>query len=399
MILQDSLGLMFSAVRAHPMRSSLTALGIAIGITAVMLLTAIGEGLHRYVVDEFTQFGTNLIAINPGKTSTMGVSVGVFGITRPLSLDDSEALRRIPGVRAVVPIIQGNAQVEASRRRRRTEVLGVGPDAPAVWRLGVGMGRFLPPDDPRAARPFAVLGAALREELFGSANPLGETLRIGQNRFRVIGVMASKGKILGFDIDNAIYIPAARALELFNREGLMEVNVLYAAGMPVERIEGAIRRLLVQRHGREDFTLTSQTQMLAVLDDILGVLTGAVAALGSISLLVGGVGIFTIMTIAITERTAEIGLLRALGGGRRQILWLFLGEAVVLAVIGGAAGLAAGSGLAWLLGALIPALPIHVSGFYAVLSVSVAVAIGLLAGVLPAQRAARLDPIEALRAE
>ncbi len=399
MKLRDGLWLVAGSVRAQPLRSGLTAVGIAVGIAAVVLLTAIGEGIHRYVLNEFTQFGTNLIAIAPGKTSTFGVSVGVFGSVRPLSLDDSEALRRIPGVLGVVPVVQGNAQVEAGRRSRRAEVLGVGPDAPTVWRVGVAAGRSLPPDDPRAARPFAILGAELRKELFGSANPLGRTVRIGQMRFRIIGVMEPKGQVLGFDLDSVIYIPAARALELFNREGLMEVDVLYAPEVSTATIERGIRRLLMQRHGREDFTITSQEQMLDVLGDILGVLTGAVAALGGISLLVGGVGILTIMTIAITERTAEIGLLRAIGSARRQILLLFLGEAVLLASVGGVTGLVVGGGLAWLLGVLVPALPVHVSTFYALLSLGIAALIGLLAGVLPARRAAHLDPIEALRAE
>ena len=399
MVFRDGLWLVSGAVRAQPLRSGLTALGIAVGIGAVMLLTAIGEGIQRYVLSEFTQFGTHLIVVTPGKTSTFGASVGIFGTVRPLSLDDSEALRRIPGVLAVAPVMQGNAQVEAGRRSRRTEVLGVGADAPRVWQLKVAAGRALPADDPRAPRPFAILGAGLRKELFGSENPLGRSVRIAQIRFRVIGVMEAKGQVLGFDMDNAIYIPAARALELFNREGLMEIDLLYAPEIPVQRIEAGVRRILMKRHGREDFSIVNQTQMLDVLGGILGVLTGAVAALGGISLLVGGVGILTIMTIAVTERTAEIGLLRALGGARRQILLLFLGEAVLLACVGGGLGLAVGAGLAWLLGLLIPALPIHVSLFYALLSLGLAALIGLAAGVLPAHHAAGLDPIEALRAE
>lgn len=401
MRLNDSLRLVIGTLRAQPLRAGLTVLGIAVGIAAVVLLTAIGAGVQHYVIREFTQFGTNIIAVAPGRKSTLGVAIGAFGIVRPLSLDDSEALRQVPQVLGVAPVIRGNARVEAEagRRNRRTEILGIGPEAPIVWNLTVAAGRSLPPDDPRAARPLAILGATLRQELFGSTNPLGQIVRIGQHRFRIIGVLGEKGQVLDFDMDNALYVPAARALELFNREGLMEINIRYAQDAPVARVMANLRRVLIERHGREDFTLTDQDQMLAVLNRILGVLTAAVAALGSLSLLVGGVGILTIMTIAVSERTAEIGLLRALGGSRRQILGLFLGEAVVLAGIGGLTGLALGGGLAWLLAILLPALPVRVSLFYVLLALGLSAAIGLLAGVLPARHAARLDPVEALRAE
>ena len=219
MQLNDFINLSFSAVRARRMRSALTALGIAVGIAAVVLLTSMGEGLHRYVLAEFSQFGTNIIAINPGKITTTGFSGAMVSNVRPLSLDDSEALRRIPQVIASVPVIQGNAAVEAGTRQRRTMVLGVGPDLPRVWLFGLSAGRFLPDDDPRTARAFVVLGSKVKQELFGDEIPLGEIVRIGGFRFRVIGIMESKGQLLGFDLDDAVYIPAARSMELFNREG------------------------------------------------------------------------------------------------------------------------------------------------------------------------------------
>ena len=261
------------------------------------------------------------------------------------------------------------------------------------------MGRFLPPDDPESARAFAVLGAKLRAELFGNRNPLGEYVRIGGARFRVIGVMEPKGQVLGFDLDDAVYLPIGRALEMFNRESLMEVDILYAPGAQAQTIAERIRQLLAVRHGEEDFTITTQEQMLDTLGNILAILTLAIGALGGISLVVGGVGVLTIMTIAVNERTHEIGLLRALGAGRRQILLLFLGEATALAALGGLAGLALGIGGAGLIAVAVPNLPTHVSLFYVVVAELVAVAIGLLAGVAPARRASRLDPVDALRAE
>jgi putative ABC transport system permease protein len=396
---RDLIRLTTSAVTAHRTRSLLTALGIAVGIAAVVLLTAIGEGVQRFVLQEFTQFGTNLIAVTPGKTETFGVSGAVVSSVRPLSLDDAETLQRLPQVRAVVPFVQGNAAVEGGGRTRRTTVFGTGAAVPEVWQIQPALGKFLPDDEPRRARAFAVLGSKLHAELFGAASPLGERIRVGGETYRVIGVMAPKGQMLGFDLDDTVYIPIVRAMAMFDRESLMEIDLLYAAGADADAVSQRIKERLLARHGSEDFTITTQDQMLEVLGSVLDILTLAVGALGGISLLVGGVGILTIMTIAVTERTAEIGLLRALGASRRQVLGLFLGEAVLLAAAGGLVGLAVGAGGAWLLGAAIPALPTHTAWDYALLALAVAAAIGLLAGVAPALRAAHLDPVEALRGE
>ncbi|MDW7711613.1 MAG: ABC transporter permease [Deferrisomatales bacterium] len=395
----DFVRLTAGAARSQPLRSFLTGLGIAVGIASVVLLTSIGEGVQRFVLAEFTQFGTNLVSVNPGRATTFGASVGIFGTVRPLTLADAEALRRVPHVRAVVPVVQGNAEVQGGGRRRRVTVYGVGPSFPEVFAFGVASGTFLPADDPEAPRAFAVLGSRLRGELFGAENPLGRTVRVGGSRYRVVGAMESKGQVLGFDLDDTVYLPAARALELFNRDSLMEVDLLYAEGAPVEEVVAGVRRILTARHGREDFTITTQQQMLDVLGGVLGVLTFAVGALGAISLLVGGIGILTIMTIAVAERTGEVGLLRALGARRGQVLGLFLGEAAVLGAAGGLAGLVLGAGGARLLHLAVPALPVYTSWPIALLAVGVAVSVGLTAGVLPALRAAQLDPVEALRAE
>ncbi len=399
MQLRDLLQLTGSAILAHRLRSVLTGLGIAVGIAAVVLLTAIGEGVQRFVLQEFTQFGTNLIAVSPGKTQTFGVSGAMFSNVRPLSLDDADALRRLSAVEAVVPFVQGNAEVEAAGRTRRTSVFGTGAEVPRVWQIDPALGRFLPDDEPRRARAFAVLGSKLRSELFGNRSPLGERIRVGGETYRIIGSMQSKGQMLGFDLDDTVYIPIARAMAMFDRESLMEVDVLYRAGSDAAELAESIKRQLLTRHGGEDFTIVTQDQMLEVLGSVLEVLTLAIAALGAISLLVGGIGILTIMTISVNERTAEVGLLRALGAGRRQVVGLFLGEAIVLAASGGIVGLGIGAGGAWLLGVLVPGLPTHVAWGYAGLALIVAVVIGLLAGVTPALRAAALDPVTALRDE
>ena len=396
----DSIHLALRAITAHRQRSFLTLLGIAVGIAAVILLTSIGEGIHRFVLSEFTQFGTNLVSIAPGKVKTSGPApTGIPTSVRPLTLDDARALRRLPHITAMSATVWGNTEVKGNGRLRRTTVSGVTSEMLKVYSIKVRSGQFLPPEDTENARAFVVLGAKLKSELFGSENALGARLTVGNLQFRVIGVLEAKGQFLGIDLDDAAYIPIARSLELYNRDGLMQIELSYAEGMPVSRISAAIVDTLKARHGREDFTITTQEDMLRTLSNILDVLTMAVGALGSISLLVGGVGIVTIMTIAVTERTSEIGLLVALGAPRRTILGLFLGEAVVLSALGGAVGLALGFGLAQMLHLLVPALPVHTPISFVLFAELVAVVIGLLAGVLPARRAARLDPVDALRAE
>ncbi|MGB5297440.1 MAG: ABC transporter permease [Thiogranum sp.] len=399
MYMRDFIHLAGTSLVAHRLRTVLTSLGIGVGIAAVVLLTSIGEGVHRYVLSEFTQFGTTLVGINPGRTTTHGTSMGVFGSERPLSIEDAEALKQLSFVEAVVPFVQGNAEVEAGNRRRRTTIYGAGPQMPEALRMRVNSGAFLPDDDPTAPRALAVLGSKLRQELFAYRNPLGKRITIAGNRYRIIGVMEPKGQVLGFDLDDTVYIPAARALELFNRDTLFEIDVMYRSNVRVDRVVDGIRRTLMARHGREDFTITTQEQMLDVLGSILNVLTFAVAAIGGISLLVGAIGIVTIMTIAVNERTSEIGLIRALGARQSQILGLFLGEATVLAAIGGLAGLAMGLGVASLLRLVLPELPVHTPWIYVVLAEVLAVVLGIISGILPARRAARLDPVEALRDE
>ena len=374
-------------------------LGIAVGIAAVVLLTSIGQGVQRFVLTEFTQFGTNLIAITPGKTQTFGVSGGAISNVRPLSLDDAYALARLSAVSAAVPVLQGNAEAESRQRTRRTMVLGVGAHMPAVWSMKVASGRFLPSDNLDTPRSFAVLGARLKQELFGDANALGQRLRVGGDRYRVIGVMESKGQFLGFDLDDVVYVPAAKAMELFDRDSLMEIDLIYRGGVSVESVLTSVTRLLKERHGSEDFTIVTQQQMLDVLGSVLDVLTFAVAALGGISLFVGGVGILTIMTISVRERTPEVGLLRAIGARRRDVLWLFLVEALLLAAIGGAAGVVLALVIVAAIALFVPSLPVAPSIEYIFLAIGVSVLIGLVAGVYPSRNAAKLQPLEALRAE
>jgi putative ABC transport system permease protein len=396
---RDFVRLVAQSVIAHRLRSTLTALGIGIGVTAVVLLTSIGEGLNTYMVEQFTQFGTTTLGIQPGKSSTFGIAPGVLNSVRPLSLADAEALERAPHVLSSVPLVTGSASVEARGFERNVTVYAVGPDFDKTFKFDVAIGTFLPHDELERARNVAVLGSKLHAELYGGDNPLGDRIRIGGERYRVVGVMESKGEMVGIDLDDTVYIPAARGLEMFNRPGLIEIDVLYAENVSVDEVVDGIKRILMARHGAEDFTIVTQQQMLDVLGSIVDVLTLGVAALGGISLLVGGVGIFTIMTIAVRERTQEIGLLRAIGARRSRIAQLFVGEAMLLSAIGGVSGLLLGFAIVGFVRIALPAIPATLSPLYVVLALVIAVAIGLIAGVLPARSAARLEPLDALRAE
>lgn len=332
MILEDVLHHAWTAVRGHGQRSILTMLGISIAIASVILLTSIGEGTRRYILDEFTQFGTNLIAVNPGHSETTGMP-GIGGTTHPLTIADCEAIDRLPGVRTVVPVSMGTAEVQFGSRTRHVVIYGVTADAPGAWQMAVRVGRFLPDADTRHGAALTVLGPTLKRELFGERNALGEHVRIAGQRFFVVGLMESKGQFLGFDIDDAAYIPVSLAMPLFNRDDLDEIDVLVSNASVIDSTAARMERLLIDRHGgEEDFTVTTQTGMLDTLDRIIRMVSLAVAGIGGISLLVGAIGILTMMWITVSERTGEIGLSKALGATPRQILWLYLGEAAVLSM-------------------------------------------------------------------
>lgn len=388
------------AIVAHRLRSGLSMLGIAIGVASVILLTSIGEGTRLYMVGQFTQFGTNVLAINPGRAETIGIPGALGGTTRKLTIDDSEALTRIPGVERVVPMVFGTGRVEADGRGRSVFIYGVTPDVPEVWQWGVRIGSFWPHGDPRRSVSQAVLGPKLKNELFGSRNALGEFVRIGGTRFRVVGIMEPKGQFLGFDLDDSAYIPIAAAMRIFNMDELTEIDLTFSHARMLEGVEASVRRVLTDRHeGREDFTVTSQAAMLDVFDNIMKIITMAVGAIGGVSLLVGAIGILTMMWIAVSERQNEIGLLRSVGATRRQVQLVFLVEAATLATLGGLIGLALGWSICALIRLALPGLPVHTPLMFVVLAITVSLVVGLLAGVTPARKAALLDPIEALRAE
>jgi putative ABC transport system permease protein len=400
MSLRDLSLLAWQAIWFHRQRSILTMLGILIGIASVILLTSIGEGARVYILTQFTQFGTTLVGISPGRIETTGLP-GALGTTiHPLTLADAAALERIRGVDRVLPSVVGTAPVEQAGKTRNTFIYGVTAAAPDVLRMRVRGGRFLPASDPDQTAPVAVLGPKLKRELFGDENCLGRHVRISGERFMVIGLMEPKGQFLGFDIDDSVYIPVASARQLFNREALHEIDVLIANASMIDPVVKRIKEVLIERHGHEeDFTVTTQTGMLETLDRIIRIVSMAVGGIGAISLLVGSIGILTIMWISVNERTSEIGLARALGATSGQILTLFLCEAALLSTFGGILGVVTGLGIAHALHLYVPALPVQTPVEYVFLSLVVSLLVGLASGLLPARKASVLDPVVALAAE
>lgn len=398
MRISDTLSWVQKSIMSQKLRAGLAIAGFATGMAAVVLMNSIGESLRMYVLAEFTQFGSNIISFTPGKTETFGVG-GLLKTVRPLTLSDGEYLSKQKHVEFVVPVIVGTAKVKAHNRARYTDIIGVNSYAIDAWRLAIAQGKFLPDDEAASPRSFAVLGAKLKRELFGNSTALGQNIHLGSQRFKVIGVLAEKGQFMGTDLDDIVYIPAAKALQLFNRDSLMELDVFYQSGLSANQIVAQLKPKMVNRHGMEDFTIITQDDMLASLDKILFIIKMAGTGLGMISLLVGSVGIATIMAITVTERTSEIGLLRALGFSQKQVRHLFLTEAVFLALISGLVGYLIVFVLLLVAKLLLPNVPIVLNIYVLFGSLFVSAFIGLIAGIYPAQTAAKLTPIDALRAE
>ena len=387
------------SVVSQKMRSFLTSLGIAIGVVCVIFLTGLGQGLQTFIISQFTQFGSNIISISPGKTETMGMPLGIFGTVKPLTFEDAEALERLPVIDVAVPVSGGSGEIEYGERMRRSMVVGTGADYDVIVDAKDMLGEYLPHDNPKSPRSLAVLGPKMRDELFGDANPLGELVRINSERFRVIGVLPPKGDFLGIDLDDAIYIPMAKFQSMFNVNNFQEIDVVHYERYATEEAVASIKRLIIDRHGSEDVTIHTQANMLETLEDIMKWLKFTVAAFGGISLLVGGVGIFTIMTVAVNERTSEIGVLRAVGASRKKIRDVFLLESIFLAILGALLGLSIGFSAVYIALIFYPDMPIAIAWDYIVYAVFISLAIGLIAGFLPARAAAQLDPVEALRTD
>jgi len=398
MKVSDTVQFSIRASSGYPGRTLLMLLAMSIGVSSVILLTALGEGARGYVREQFMSLGTHLLIVLPGRTETTGGAPPIIGSTpRDLTLADALSLTRSSAIRQVSPIVVGSAPISWEQRQREVMILGSTPSLFAVRQLSMTQGRFLPKGDPSRGMGVCVIGYKLKEEMFGNNSALGQWIRIGDRRFRVIGILAKKGQSLGMDMADIAVIPVASAQMLFNTSALFRVLVQAESREAIPRAAKAIRNIIKERHnGEDDITIITQDSVLSTSDRILKTLTLTVAGIATISLVVAGILIMNVMLIAVSQRTSEIGLLKAIGATERQIRSLFLSEATFLSLIGAAIGWFLAYLGAWGLSRLFPSFPIAVPAWATGAAMAIAVATGLVFGVMPAKRAAQQDPVIAL---
>lgn len=402
MDVREAFALALEMLAANRVRTALTMLGVVIGVAAIILLVSLGEGATAYITRELTGLGTNLLIITPGKTQTSGgFHPPIAGAVRKLTYEDAVALRRRATLLTdAVPVVLGTGKIRYQGASRDTNVIGVTPEFQRVRNLYVEIGQFVSEEDVEGRRRVVVLGRTVKRELFGEENPLGQFVTLADSRYRVIGIMERKGVSLGFDIDDLVFIPVKSAQDLFDTDRLFEILASVRSPDEIDRATQQVKDILIRRHGnREDFTLTSQGAILSAFTTILKILTAVLGGIAGISLLVGGIGIMNIMLVSVRERTREIGIRKAVGARRRDILGQFLLESVVMSSLGGGLGIAVGVGGAKTLSLFFTYLPTQVSPWAVLMAFGFSAAVGIFFGVYPARRAALLDPIQALRYE
>jgi putative ABC transport system permease protein len=389
----------WQALKGYHTRTLLMLLAMSIGVASVMMLTALGEGARRYVRGEFASLGTNLVIVLPGRSETAGVGFGtMMGVTpRDLTLDDARALIRNPDVARIAPINVGAAEISWQNRKREISVLGSTSELLKIRHWSMLRGSFLPDADWDRASPVCVIGKKVRDEIFGAHNAMGQWIRLGDFRYRVIGILASEGRSIGIDVEELVVIPVASAQALFNVPSLFRILIEVKTRDGIDGVIEFTKSTIRQRHqGEEDVTVITQDAVLETFDRILGALTYAVGGIAAISLAVAGILIMNVMLVAVSQRTAEIGLLKALGASRKQIIKLVLSEALLLSAIGGVIGLLIGQTGSWGVREALPDLQAYPPAWAMVASFLVAIITGAVFSFLPATRAAKLDPVLAL---
>lgn len=378
-------------------RTGLMILAMSIGVAAVVVLTALGEGARLYVVNQFSSLGTNLVLVFPGRTETAGVNPGMLlgQIPRELTMDDAQALLRSRAITRIAPLTVGSSQISNGPLNRDVIVLGSTADLLEVRHMNLALGQFLPAV--HTGESVCVLGAKIRRELFGKEPAIGAWVKLGDRRFRVIGVMASQGESMGFNTDEIVIVPVASAHMLFNNSGLFRILIEAKSRDAIEQAKKDAESILLARHnGERDVTVITQDAVLATFDRILRVLTLAVGGIAAISLAVAGILIMNVMLIAVSQRVQEIGLLKALGAPAAQIRTLFFTEAALLSGIGSIAGLLLGELGVLVIAKIYPSLPVTAPWWAVLAAIGTSLTTGILFSVWPARRAAQLDPVAAL---
>lgn len=398
MLPQDALHQSLVAIKSQPLRAFLIILAMSIGVTSVAVLTALGESARTYIVHEFEALGTNLLIVLPGRNETTGGHPPIFGETpRDLTLDDAEALLRSPNIAAIAPLTIGSAPVSTRGLERETNVFGSTHDLRRVRHLNMAQGSFLPKTEADKALSVCVIGQTIKEELFAGQPALGQWLRINDRRFRVIGVLASEKQSIGVDFDEMVIVPVASAQALFDTHSLFRILIETKSKQAMDLAAKEIREIIKSRHeGEDDITIITQDSVVSTFDKILTALTLTVASIASISLVVAGILVMNVMLVSVTQRTAEIGLLKALGATRTQLQVLFLTEAAMLSVAGATVGLILGQIALTALQVIYPDFPLQLPAWALFAALAVSLITGLTFGILPARKAARLDPVAAL---
>lgn len=394
----DTLRFGRSALTAYPGRTALIVLAMAIGVASVIVLTSLGEGARLYVTGQFRALGSNLLIVLPGRSETTGGLPPLLGATpRDLTVDDAMSLKQIPQVLAVAPVVVGAAPVSFGSLEREVMVSGSTWEMQTVLGLEMAQGRFLPMADPNEATAHCVIGDKVAKELYAGKPAPGQWLRVGERRFRVVGVLKKRDQLVGMDMSDAVVIPVASAQSLFNAPSLFRILIKTSGPDQLDQAQQRVEAMIRQRHdGENDVTIVAQDALVGTFDDILSTLTYAVAGIAAVSLIVAGILIMNVMMVSVSQRKAEIGLLKALGAPTSQVLRLFLVEALMLSLLGGLVGLLAGFGAAMTLNHWLPDFQVSTPLWSVVAALLVTFVTGLVFGSIPARQAARLDPVLAL---
>ena len=396
----DLIFLAFSTLVRYPLRTLMLLIATSIGVMAVILLTAVGEGARDYITGEFRDMGTNLLIVMPGKNETSGGGspVDLAGVApRDLTVEDAISLRQIEAIKNIAPIVIGETPAQFNGLERTVPIIGTTPSFLAVRKWEMATGNFLPGVSLDRSPPVCVIGKEVESELFGKNKAIGQWLRVGDRRCRVTGIIGTEGRAVGIDAQKVVVMPVSLATALFNRASLFRIGIEARNTWEMEQIKKDIIKIIKKRHqGKEDITVIRQDSVMKSFDNIFNVLTMALGSIASISLFVAGILIMNVMLVAVSQRQAEIGLLKAIGAKNNQINYLFITEAIILSGSGALLGLVLGHTVTQILKVAFPTFNFLPPLWASFVSLLVALISGVVFGLLPARRAAKLDPVIAL---